>query len=159
MARGLRLRAWATALGESRGLPKPQIISIVSFFAVENANYTFGKTNNSRYHASSQALLKMIAAAVTQTENTDARTICPQLTFIQNLHSFFENLTGRLTVTNSDHNRRWSGEVITLTPLQVQAVLQVVDVLLFCGVKLNDNFVLAEEIILKPAHFVPRWRV
>lgn len=111
------------------------------------------------YHANSQALLKYIAATVTQTENTDARTICPQLTFIQNLHSFFENLTGRLTVTNSDHNRRWSGEVITLTPPQVQAVLQVVDVLFFCGVKLNDNFIVAEEIVFQPAHFVPRRRV
>ena len=65
MARGLRLRARAKALGESRGLPKPQNISIVEIFAVENVNYTFGNTNNSRYHASSQALLKMIAAAVT----------------------------------------------------------------------------------------------
>ena len=159
MVRRRRLRAWATALGESRGLPKPQIISIVSFFAVENANYTFGKTNNSRYHASSQALLKMIAAAVTQMEKTYARTMCPQLTFIQNLHGFFDRLSGCLPVANTDHNGRWSGEALALTPPQVQAVLQVIDVLFFRGVELNDNFIIAEEIILKAAHFVPRRRV
>ena len=159
MARRRRLRARAAALGESRGLPKPHLLSIVGIFAVENVNYTFGNTNNSRYHASSQALLKKIAAAVTQTEKTDARTMCPQLTFIQDLHSFFDRLAGRLPIANTDHNRRWSGEVITLTPPQVQAVLQVIDVLFFRGVELNDNFIIAEEIILKAAHFVPRRRV